>query len=196
MSDRDGQTVGAHPARAAADLVPRPALFLDRDGVVNVDTGYPHRTEDLAFTPTAIAAIRLANDAGCLVVVATNQSGVARGLFGLDAVERFHAEMRARLAAAGARIDAFYTCPYHPDGIVEAFRADHEDRKPRPGLLLRALREWPIDRGRSLMVGDKPSDLAAAQAAGVTAILAPANILDLRAVVADWLRRDEGRAAA
>jgi D-glycero-D-manno-heptose 1,7-bisphosphate phosphatase len=192
MSDRDGD----NRARGAADRERRPALFLDRDGVVNLDTGYPHRPEELAFTPTAIEGIRLANEAGCLVIVATNQSGVARGLFGLDAVERFHAEMRARVAAGGGRIDAIYACPYHPDGSVTAFRADHEDRKPRPGMLLRALREWPIDRERSLMVGDKPSDIAAADAAGIAALLVPADICDLRAIVADWLDRHAGRVAA
>ncbi|WP_419827789.1 HAD family hydrolase [Sphingomonas sp.] len=195
MPDRDLEAPPALAARGGTGIG-RPALFLDRDGVINVDTGYPHRPEELAFTSTAIDGVRLANEAGCLVIVATNQSGVSRGLFGLEAVDRFHDAIRARMAAAGARIDAIYSCPYHPDGTVAAFRADHEDRKPRPGMLLRAMREWPIDRARSLMVGDKPSDLAAAEAAGVAAILVPANSCDLGAVVATWLGRIGGRAAA
>lgn len=166
----------------------RPALFLDRDGVINVDTGYPHDPAALRLTPNAAAGIRLANDAGAWVLVVTNQSGVARGLFPLAAVDAFHAAIQARIdAACGARIDAFYVCPFHRDGIVPEFTREHEDRKPAPGLLLRAMRDRPVDRARSLMIGDKPSDAEAAARAGVRSVLIPSDIGDLAAAVRDWL---------
>lgn len=165
----------------------RPAAFLDRDGVINVDTGYPHRPEDLVLTPTAAEGIRLLNEAGWWTIVVTNQSGVARGLFGLADVDRFHAAIVERLADAGARIDAFYVCPYLADAPVAAFRVDHEDRKPRPGMLLRAMRDRPVARAGSVMIGDKPSDMAAAEAAGVPGILVPSNACDLAATAREWI---------
>ncbi len=149
----------------------RPALFLDRDGVLNEDIGYPHRVEDLRWTPGAREAVRLANEAGWWVFVATNQSGVARGLFGPEAVAAFHAAMAEQLAEAGARIDAFYSCPFHPDAVRPQWRhPDHPDRKPNPGMLLRAMAEHPVDRAGSVMIGDKPSDLEAARRAGVRGV--------------------------
>lgn len=146
----------------------RPAAFLDRDGVINVDHGYTYRPEDLAFIDGAPDAIRRLNEAGYLVVVVTNQSGVARGYYGEVDVERFHAHMQAELAKAGARIDAFYSCPYHPEGVIAEYRLDHPDRKPKPGMILRALRDLPIDAGRSFLIGDLPSDIAAAAAADIS----------------------------
>lgn len=146
----------------------RPAAFLDRDGVINVDHGYTHRPEDLAFVEGAPAGIRRLNEAGYLVVVVTNQSGVARGFYTEVDVERFHAHMRAELAKAGARIDAFYSCPYHPEGIVAEYRIDHPDRKPKPGMILRALGDLPIDASQSFLIGDQPTDMAAAAAANIS----------------------------
>lgn len=161
----------------------RPAGFLDRDGVINVDTGYPHRPEELVFTPTAVEAIRLLNEAGWLAIVVSNQSGVARGLFGTAEVEAFHTHIQAELAKAGAHIDAFYYCPYHPDGSVAEWAIQHEDRKPGPGMILRALRDWPVDRARSVLIGDKDSDMAAARAAGVRGVLVERDVVDLAAEV-------------
>lgn len=167
----------------------RPAVFLDRDGVINMDDGYTFRPADLRFTPTAPAAIRRLNEAGQLVIVVTNQSGVARGRYGTADVEAFHAHMVDALAAEGARIDAFYYCPYHPDGTVAAFAREHPDRKPSPGMLVRAMCDWPIDPARSLMIGDKASDMEAAARAGVTGVRVPANeACDLLATVEQWLR--------
>ena len=163
-------------------------MFLDRDGVINLDTGYPHRPEDLVFTATSREAIAAANRKGCLVIVASNQSGVGRGLFGIADVDRFHAEMQRRLGERGAHIDAFYICPYHPDATIASFREDHEDRKPRPGMLLRAMREWPVDCKCSIMIGDRSSDMAAAAAAGIASVLVPTDTCDLHAVVDAWLR--------
>ncbi|KAG0557199.1 hypothetical protein KC19_11G109700 [Ceratodon purpureus] len=161
----------------------RPAAFLDRDGVINVDHGFTHRPEDLAFTQTAVDGIRALNRAGYLVIVVTNQSGVARGLYSCADVERFHDHLQQMLAREDAHIDGFYYCPYHPAGSVAAFAIDHEDRKPRPGMLLRAIRDWRIDRARSFLIGDRQSDLDAAAAAGVAGFLVARNNCNLAAQV-------------
>jgi D-glycero-D-manno-heptose 1,7-bisphosphate phosphatase len=165
----------------------RPAAFLDRDGVINVDHGYTFRPEDLLFTPTAAEAIRYLNDAGYLVVVVTNQSGVARGLYGIAEVEAFHDAMQAALASEGARIDAFYYCAYHPDGTIADFACEHEDRKPGAGMLRRAMADLPIDPGRSFMIGDKATDAEAASKAGLSSCLIPTNDGDLAAAVREML---------
>ncbi len=156
----------------------RPAAFLDRDGVINIDHGYTYRPEDLEFVPGAQAAIRRLNEAGYLVVVVTNQSGVARGYYGEDDVARFHAHMQRELRRSGARIDAFYSCPYHAEGSVPRYRVDHPDRKPGPGMIRRALRQLPIDAAHSFMIGDLPSDMAAAADAGVAGHRFPGGDLD------------------
>ena len=150
----------------------RPALFLDRDGTLNRDLGYMHRPQDLEWIGGAIDAIRYANDKNWLVIVATNQSGIGRGYFDEAAVEAFHARMQEDLRAAGAHIDAFYFCPFHADAVIDAYRcADHPDRKPNPGMLKRAMAEWPIDPAHSVMVGDSARDLEAATAAGIRGVL-------------------------
>ncbi len=174
-------------AGGAVSAALRPAAFLDRDGVLNVDTGYPHRPDQLVLTPTAAQAVARVNRAGCLAIVVTNQSGVARGLFDLAAVDRFHAALQERLAKAGGRVDAFYVAPYHPDGVVSPFNIAHDDRKPGPGMLLRAMREWPVDRARSAMFGDKGSDMQAARRAGVAGVRIQSDTGDLDAAVARWL---------
>jgi D-glycero-D-manno-heptose 1,7-bisphosphate phosphatase len=146
----------------------RPAAFLDRDGVLIEDVGYPHRPDQLHLMPGAARAVKGLNDAGYLCVIVTNQSGVARGLFDLDQMHAFNALLLEALAAEGARIDAVYACPYHSVGSVAAFiHPDHPDRKPNPGMLLRAMAEHDIDPARSLMIGDQPSDMLAAERAGV-----------------------------
>ncbi len=165
----------------------RPAAFLDRDGVINIDHGYVHRTEDLAFTPTAIEGIRLLNAAGYPVLVVTNQSGVARGLYGLAEVEAFHAHLNAALGEAGAHVDAFYISPYHPDGTVAEFAIEHEDRKPGIGMIRRAMQDWDVDADRSFLIGDKQSDLAAAAAAGIAGYWIEPNRGDLAQVVRECL---------
>lgn len=166
------------------DLGPaRPAAFLDRDGVINVDHGYTVRPEQLVFTPTAVAAIRMLNEADYPVLVVTNQSGVARGYYGRAEVEAFHAHMNEALAAHGARIDAFYYSPYHPDGSVGEFAIEHEDRKPGAGMILRAIREWNVRREGSFLIGDKASDAASAAAAGIPSELIASNDGDLAAAV-------------
>ena len=165
----------------------RPTAFLDRDGVINIDTGYPHRPEDLVLTPTAAQGIARLNQARCLTIVVTNQSGVARGLFDLAAVNRFHTTLQQRLSEHGARIDAFYVAPWHPAGKIARFAIDHPDRKPGPGMILRAMAEWPVDRHRAILFGDKTSDIAAAERAGIPAERLASDICDLDAAIARWL---------
>jgi D-glycero-D-manno-heptose 1,7-bisphosphate phosphatase len=151
---------------------PRPALFLDRDGVLNEDHGYVHRWEDFRWIPGARDVVRRFNRAGWLVFVVTNQSGIGRGYYTEEAMHLLHARMAEALAEDGARIDAFYHCPHHPDAKVEAYRhPDPPDRKPNPGMLLRAMAEWPVDVSRSVMVGDKDADVEAATRAGVRGLL-------------------------
>lgn len=145
----------------------RPAAFLDRDGVLNHDLDYVHQPEDFRWIDGAQAAIKRLNEACYYVIVVTNQSGVARGYFEEAAVHRLHAWMNDELHRVDAYIDAFYYCPYHPQAKVEAYRRQSEDRKPGPGMLLCAKREWPIDWERSFLIGDKDSDMQAAAAAGV-----------------------------
>ncbi len=145
----------------------RPAAFLDRDGVLNLDEGYTFRPESLRFVPGAIEAVRRLNDRGYYVIVVSNQAGVARGFYSLDDAARFNREMQARLVRHGAHIDQFYVCPYHPDGAVAEYATDHFDRKPNPGMLLRAMADWPIDKAGSWLIGDKDTDIEAAARAGV-----------------------------
>lgn len=171
----------------------RRAAFLDRDGIINVDTGYPHRPDELTLTPTAATAIARLNRAGCLAIVVTNQSGVARGLFDLAAVDRFHAAIQDRLGPRGGRIDAFYVSPYHPAGIVPRYAIEHPDRKPGPGMILRAMREWNVDPARAILFGDRGSDVEAATRAGIPAERLVSDIGDLDAAVAGWLARTGDR---
>jgi len=167
------------PAPDQKALMRRAAVLLDRDGVLNVDHGYVGDVSRLEWTPGARRAVRRLNDAGILAIVITNQSGVARGLFTLADVDRLHNAMRADLAREGARIDAFYVCPFMADAPVAAFsHPDHPDRKPNPGLILKAMAEWEIDPARALMIGDKPSDMQAAARAGVRGVLFEGGDLD------------------
>jgi D-glycero-D-manno-heptose 1,7-bisphosphate phosphatase len=146
-----------------------PAVFLDRDGVLIEDTGYPHLESHLRITPGAAEAVRRLNRLGYLCVIVTNQSGVARGLFSEQQMHAFNDLLVRRLALGGGRIGAVYACPFHSEGRVEAYiHPDHPDRKPNPGMILRAIREHGIDPAKSFMIGDQPSDMEAAKRAGVT----------------------------
>lgn len=162
----------------------RPALFLDRDGVLNEDPGYVYRWEDFRWIPGARETVAAFNRAGWLVIVVTNQSGVGRGYYTEADVHQLHERMAQDLARVGGRIDAFYHAPHHPDATLEIYRhPDPPDRKPNPGMILRALAEWPIDREASLLIGDKPSDLEAALRAGIKGVLFEGG--DLQQFLAD-----------
>lgn len=161
----------------------RPALFLDRDGVLNEDQGYVHRWEDFRWIEGAREVVAAFNRAGWLVIVVTNQSGVGRGYYSEDDMHALHGKMAEALEAAGAHVDAVYFAPQHPAAELDRYRhPDPPDRKPNPGMILRALADWPIDRERSLLVGDKPSDIEAAARAGVRAVLFKGG--DLKAFLA------------
>ena len=146
----------------------RPGAFLDRDGVLIVDCGYPHRPDQLVLIPGAAEAVKRLNDAGFVTVIVTNQSGVARGLFSEETMHGFNALLVQRLAEAGAHIDAVYACPFHAEAVDDRYRhPDHPNRKPNPGMLLKAVAEHDLDPARSLMIGDQASDMEAARRAGV-----------------------------
>ena len=157
----------------------RPAAFFDRDGVFNVDQGYVHRVEALQWIPGGPAAVRRLNDLGYWVIVVTNQSGIGRGYYDEAAMHAVNAALAQWLATAGGHIDAIYFAPHHEDSPFEHYRhPDHPDRKPNPGMLLRAMQDFAIDRERSFLIGDKPSDLEAASRAGVTGYLFDGGDLD------------------
>lgn len=149
----------------------RPAVFLDRDGTLIEEAGYLERLERLVLFPYAVDAVRLLNRAGYAVVVLTNQSGVARGIVRPAFVQEAHDSIAARLAAGGARVDGFYHCPHHPEAALEEFRAVCDCRKPKPGMIGRAVAELGLDPARSFTVGDRWQDIAAGRAAGTRGIL-------------------------
>ena len=148
-----------------------PAVFLDRDGTINVEKDYLYRVEDFEFIPGAPEAIKRLKDAGFLVIVVTNQSGVARGYYSLDDVARLHEHIREELAKHDTSVDAFYVCPHHPDAAVKELKKECNCRKGAPGMLLRAAAEHCIDLSRSYMVGDKLADIEAGEGAGCSTIL-------------------------
>lgn len=157
--------------RRAQELVPsifrRPAAFLDRDGVLNQDTGYVHHADQVRWVDGAREAVRWLNDCGYFVFIVTNQAGIARGYYGEDDVRTLHDWMNAELRKVGAHFDCAEYCPYHPEGVVELYRRTSEMRKPGAGMLKKLMAEWPIDAAASFMVGDRQTDLDAAAAAGI-----------------------------
>lgn len=143
------------------------ALFLDRDGVINREVGYLYRSEDVRWMDGIVPLCRTAQELGYRLVVVTNQSGIGQGFYTLQAFEELMVWMRAELAREGVHLDAVYHCPYHPEQGIGEYRREHEDRKPGPGMLLRAARDLRVDLPKSVMVGDRCSDVGAANAAGL-----------------------------
>ena len=166
----------------------RPAAFLDRDGVLNVDSGYVFRPDQLEWIAGVPEAVRLLNEAGYAVIVITNQSGIARGFYDEAAVKRLHAHMRDELVREGAHIDAFYYCPHHPEGTVKPYAVRCRCRKPGTGMLEQAVREWTIDRARSFLIGDKDIDMQAAAAFKIKGVHFDAATDSLPDVVRSALR--------
>ena len=152
---------------ASSTVGSRRALFLDRDGVINVDTGYLHRIEECEFIPGVFDLARRAHALDYAIIVVTNQAGIARGLYSEQIFETFMQWMRAEFDAQGAPLTDVYHCPHHPEVGGALLRMRCACRKPAPGMLLRAAQEWNIDLAASMLVGDSVTDIEAAQAAGV-----------------------------
>ncbi|WGR96191.1 HAD family hydrolase [Bradyrhizobium sp. ISRA443] len=144
-----------------------PAVFFDRDGVLNRDTGYVFEPAKFEWIEGAIAAVRAVNDAGYFAFVITNQSGVARGFYEEHHVHALHRWMTDELKHAGAHIDAFEFCPDHPEGTVARYCRVSDRRKPAPGMILDLLKRFPVEEKGSMVIGDKPRDMEAARAAGL-----------------------------
>jgi len=143
-----------------------PAIFLDRDGTLNVEVDHLCRPEDVILVPGAAKAIFSLNEKNIPVIVITNQSGIGRGIFGWSDYQAVMEKIRELLACSGAHIDDAYVCPFHQDALDEYRHKDHPDRKPNPGMILSAAAKWNIDLERSWMIGDKEIDMGAGRNAG------------------------------
>ncbi|WP_084420171.1 D-glycero-alpha-D-manno-heptose-1,7-bisphosphate 7-phosphatase [Henriciella litoralis] len=163
--------------------VMRPALFLDRDGVLNVDRGYVSRIEDFEWIEGAKECVATFKARGWFVFVVTNQSGIARGFYTEEDMEKLHAHMAEELAEHGTAIDRYYHAPWHEEGEIARYRKHSIDRKPGPGMLLQAMADFPVNREQSFLIGDKQTDIEAAHAAGVGAFLFKGGNL---ATFAEW----------
>lgn len=157
--------------RARGTNAGRRAVFLDRDGTLIEDVGYLSDVSQIQLFPWTIDALRRLNRAGLPVVVVTNQSGAARGFLTEQAIEDVHRRLSSLVEAGGARIDAYYYCPHHPDGTVGAYARVCDCRKPGPGLVDRAAHDLDLDPARSFVVGDKRLDVELARAVGARGIL-------------------------
>lgn len=177
------------------------ALFLDRDGVVNEEIGYLHRIEDVVFVPGIFSLCRTAMRLGYCLVIVTNQAGIARGYYDEAAFERLMAWMQEELLAQGIELDAVYFCPFHPEHGIGDYKREHEDRKPGTGMLRRAMKELEVSLADSVMVGDRCSDVVAANSAGLRQAFLVAgteqarcagNYLEVKTLseVEDWLLRE------
>ena len=149
----------------------RKTVFFDRDGVLNVEKNYLYKIEEFQWQVDAVAAIKLLQAAGYQIIVVTNQSGIARGYYNEVDVQKLHAYMQAQLALEQTKIDAFYYCPHLPTGSRPEYTKECQCRKPRPGMLQAAMQEYPVLEAQSFLIGDKTSDLQAAQAAGIRGYL-------------------------
>jgi D-glycero-D-manno-heptose 1,7-bisphosphate phosphatase len=156
----------------------RRAVFLDRDGVLNHDRGYVSRPEDFEWMPNVMPALRALKRVGWRLVVVTNQSGIARGLYGPAEYDNLTSWMESELAKNDIALDGVYHCPHLPDAPLAAWRRQCDCRKPAPGMLRRAARDLGLDLGACVMVGDKPSDILAGRAAGVAACIRIADAID------------------
>lgn len=167
--------------------IKKPAIFFDRDGVLNLDKGYVFRVDDFIWMDGALDALKLSSLKGYLTIVVTNQSGIARGYYDVSDVDSLHQWMSTEAEKVDAKIDDFYYCPYHKFGIVEKFISpNHPDRKPNPGMILKAAVDHNIDLNRSLLIGDKSSDMEAARNAGVESIFFTGE--NLYKTLHDWFK--------
>jgi D-glycero-D-manno-heptose 1,7-bisphosphate phosphatase len=151
--------------------MPRPAVFMDRDGTLSHEVGYVNHVSRFRLYPWAVDAVRLANRSGFVAVVVTNQAGVARGYFPETVIHEVHASLAASMAAGNARLDGIYFCPHHPSAGEPPYRKDCNCRKPRPGLVDRAVADLDIDLPRSFVIGDRLGDLELAWRVGARGVL-------------------------
>ncbi len=149
-------------------------VFLDRDGVINSDklnNGYVGSLKHFKWVPGAIKAIKLLNDKNYKVVVVTNQSGVARGFFTIKDVYKIHSYIQKKLKENNAKIDAFYFCPFHKDGIIKRYKKNSSLRKPNIGMFRLAQKRWDVDKKNSFMIGDQKTDIEFAKRINVKGFL-------------------------
>ena len=156
----------------------KPAIFFDRDGVLNVDVGYLYKIEDFQWIDGAIEAIKYFNDKDYYVFVITNQSGVARGYYKEEDINKLHNWMNQELAKYDAHIDEFFYCPHHVKGIIKDYSFDCECRKPKIGMIKKALDKYDVKLESSLLIGDKDSDIECAENAGIKGLKFNAEKLD------------------
>jgi D-glycero-D-manno-heptose 1,7-bisphosphate phosphatase len=178
----------AHARRELAACMDRPALFLDRDGVLNIDHGYVGSRDRWDWVQNAREAVSFATAHGWHVFLVTNQAGIARGLFGESDVDALLTWVADELRRAGGTLDDWRYCPYHTEAKIDAYRRDSEWRKPAPGMLIDLMRAWNVDPRHCLMIGDKDTDIQAAAAAGVRSALFPGG--DLLAFIRPLLSQD------
>lgn len=143
------------------------AVFLDRDGVINEDTGYVFRQEEFHFVPGIFQFCRKASDLGYLLIVVTNQAGIARGFYTKEDFLALNEWMACFFAEQGVPLTDVFYCPFHPEKGIGGYKRDSFDRKPKPGMILRAQRKYGIDLSASAMIGDKESDMICAERAGI-----------------------------
>ncbi|UQD96764.1 D-glycero-alpha-D-manno-heptose-1,7-bisphosphate 7-phosphatase [Bradyrhizobium japonicum] len=155
----------------------KPAVFFDRDGVLNEDVGYLYERAKFRWMPGAREAVKAVNDAGYFSFVITNQSGVARGLYKEADIRSLHIWMSEELAKIGAQVDAFEYCPHHPEASVKLYRTSCTCRKPKPGMITNIMNRFPVDSARSFLIGDKFTDIEAANGAGIRGYLFEAGNL-------------------
>lgn len=147
------------------------AVFLDRDGVLNVDVDYLYKIDDFQWVDEAPEALVYLVKQGYHLFVVTNQSGIARGYYTVDDMQQLHAHMQQELQKYGVLIEKFYYCPHHQEGKVAEYAIECDCRKPKPGMLLQAMAEYAIDKEQSFLIGDSKRDIEAAQAAGIKGYL-------------------------
>ncbi len=159
------------------------AVFLDRDGTINVDKGYLYKIEDFEYLPGAVEGLRLLQNQGYLLIIVTNQSGIARGYYTEEDYKKNDGWLKADLESKGVHISASYYCPHLPDAPVAKYRCECECRKPRTGLFWQARKDFDIDMSRSIAIGDKNRDLAICQEAPVKGILLGKDAVDWNEII-------------
>ena len=164
------------------------AVFFDRDGVLNVDVDYLYKISDLRWVEGAREAVAYLTQAGYKIFVVTNQSGIARGYYTVAQMQELHDFMQREIEARGGKITKFYYCPHHKEGKVAEYAKDCDCRKPKPGLLLQAAKDFNIDLSQSIMIGDSDRDVEAGKAAGCRSVLIVRNADNGLSVISNLLK--------